>query len=358
MALDMLPLTYDEMRARFRLAVHGAGLRYEAHPIDALGPEGQTLTVDVTAAGPEAAPNALIVLSGVHGVEAPIASTLQCDLLDRLDELSPPENLRIVLVHGVNPWGMAWWRRANENNVDLNRNWNRDHVDPPVNEGYQLVHPLLCPDTTSVPTLDEFRELMMALVAERGGTWMRDVVSLGQYTHANGFHFGGHQTEQSVRILADVVARHAAAATRSLSVDVHTGHGPLGTHTLLTGARVGAPNDRWIRRHFTADEISGRAKSSPEGPRGHLGAGLADVLGNSEHHSMVLEFGTRSADRQVVTTRLENWVHHHGDRRTPEGIDIIMRNRRHYTPDDPGWAANALDQGRAVLDDALRAFDD
>ena len=357
MALPLLPLTYDEMRARFRLAVHRAGLSIEVHPIDARGPEGQELTVDVAAFGPGDAPNALIVLSGVHGVEAPVASALQCDLVDRLDELSPPDNLRIVLVHGVNPWGMAWWRRANENNVDLNRNWNRDHVDPPVNEGYQLVHPLLCPDTATVPTLEEFREQMMALVTEHGRTWMRDVISVGQFTHADGFYFGGDRTEQSTRILADVVARHAAAAVRSLSVDVHTGHGPHGTHTLLTGARVGTPNDRWIRHRFTADEISGRARSSPEGPRGHLGAGLADVLTDSEHRSVVLEFGTRSTDHQVVTTRLENWVHHHGDRGTPEGVDIIVRNRRNYTPDDPEWATNALDQGRAVLDDALRAFE-
>jgi len=214
MALPLLPLTYDEMRARFRLAVHRAGLSIEVHPIDASGPEGQELTVDVAAFGPGDAPNALIVLSGVHGVEAPVASALQCDLVDRLDELSPPDNLRIVLVHGVNPWGMAWWRRANENNVDLNRNWNRDHVDPPVNEGYQLVHPLLCPDTATVPTLEEFREQMMALVTEHGRTWMRDVISVGQFTHADGFYFGGDRTEQSTRILAHVVARHAAAAVR------------------------------------------------------------------------------------------------------------------------------------------------
>ena len=357
MTPQMLPLTYDEMRARFRLAVHRAGLTAEAHPIEARGPHGQQLTVDVAAAGPEDAANALIVLSGVHGVEAPIASTLQCDLLDRLDELSPPDDLRVVLVHGVNPWGMAWWRRANENNVDLNRNWNRDQVDPPVNEGYQLVHPLLCPDSATLPTLDAFRDQMMELIAERGGTWMRDVVSLGQYSHPNGFHFGGDRTEQSTRILADVVAEHAGAATRSLSVDIHTGHGQHGTHTLLTGARVGSPNDRWVRQRFNADEISGRGKSSPDGPRGHLGAGLADVLTNSEHRSMILEFGTRSADRQVVTTRLENWLHHHGDRDTPEGVDIVMRNRRNYTPDDSEWATNALAQGRAVLDDALRAWE-
>ena len=106
---------------------------------------------------------------------------------------------------------------------------------------------------------------------------MRDVISVGQFAHPDGFYFGGDRTEASTRIVADVVARHAAAATASLSIDVHTGHGPPGTHTLLTGARVGSPNDRWIRERFSADDISGRAKSSPDGPRGHLGAGEGAV---------------------------------------------------------------------------------
>ena len=34
-----------------------------------------------------------------------------------------PEDVAIVLVHALNPFGFAWRRRWNENNVDLNRNF-------------------------------------------------------------------------------------------------------------------------------------------------------------------------------------------------------------------------------------------
>ena len=42
-----------------------------------------------------------------------------------LDEGLPdlPEDAALILVHVVNPYGMAWLRRFNEENVDLNRNF-------------------------------------------------------------------------------------------------------------------------------------------------------------------------------------------------------------------------------------------
>lgn len=46
-----LPLTYDECRALFRRAAVVAGLREAPHPITAVGPEGQRLTVEVVQLG-------------------------------------------------------------------------------------------------------------------------------------------------------------------------------------------------------------------------------------------------------------------------------------------------------------------
>ena len=62
--------------------------------------------------------------SGVHGVEGYAGSAVQQALL-RLHSATPPTNkLRtsLLLIHAVNPYGMAHYRRFNENNVDLNRN--------------------------------------------------------------------------------------------------------------------------------------------------------------------------------------------------------------------------------------------
>lgn len=241
MTASALPLTYDECRARFRWAAHRAGVRPMAHPIDATGPEGQRLTLDVAVLGSARPERGLVVLSGVHGVEGFIGSALQCDLLGRLDPSHLAEGLRVVLVHAVNPWGMAWWRRQNESNVDLNRNWDRQGIEPPRNEGYLELYDLLCPDTDSLPTPQSFLDPALELVEDRGLPWMRDAISVGQCTHAG---------------------------------------------------------------------------------------------------------------------RAEHWVHRHRDRLDPKWAEVILDQRRCYTPDDAEWAADALQQGRLVLDTALVAVAD
>lgn len=63
--------------------------------------------------------------SGVHGVEGYAGSAVQNKILDFFLETPNmiKDDVAIVIIHVVNPYGMSWWRRWNENNVDLNRNF-------------------------------------------------------------------------------------------------------------------------------------------------------------------------------------------------------------------------------------------
>ena len=163
-----LPLTYDECRARFRRAAVVADVAVVTHPITAVGPEGQRLTIDVAQLGSSRPRRALAVLSGVHGVEGFVNSVLQTDLLGRLDPAALPDDTAVLMIHAVNPWGMAWWRRQNESNVDLNRNWRRDEIEPQHNDAYDEIHHLACPATADMPTIDTLLAAATDLVAERG----------------------------------------------------------------------------------------------------------------------------------------------------------------------------------------------
>ncbi len=114
------PKDYLTARERFRAAAARLGCAVEAHPIGAEGPHGEALTIDVAivpGANPE---RALVVSSGIHGVEGFLGSAIQCSLLEEWVDAPPP--IRCVLLHALNPFGFAWRRRVNETNVDLNRN--------------------------------------------------------------------------------------------------------------------------------------------------------------------------------------------------------------------------------------------
>lgn len=353
-----LPLTYDECRARFRWAAGMAGLPVEAHPIEARGPHGQELTVDVVHVGSRRPGRALTVLSGVHGVEGFVNSQLQVDLLERLDPESLPDDVAVVLVHAVNPWGMAWWRRQNESNVDLNRNWQRDDVDPIHNDAYDELHPLACPDTPTLPSVDDLMVQALELVERHGLAWVRDAITIGQYRHPDGLHYGGARTEASNRILEQVVAEHLGGVERSLALDLHTGHGPSGEITLLSDDPEGTDQDRFLRRHLGADRVLATVDNpdaSTGAKSGQIASGFGRLLGTATHHATSVEFGTTPDEQQLAATYLESWVDRHGDRADPEHARVVWDYRCCFTPPDPGWAATCRTGGAALLDAALHA---
>jgi hypothetical protein len=262
----------------------------------------------------------------------------------------------VVLVHAVNPWGMAWWRRQNESNVDLNRNWDRDRVVPPPNDGYPLVHDLLCPDGDDLPAADVFLDGVAPLVAEHGIGWVTGAITRGQYTHPDGLYFGGDRTEESTHVLVRLVHDHLADAGTSLFVDLHTGHGAYGTYTLLSPAAPGSPADRWLRERFDPERLEATVDNpdTSSAPKtGQLMSGMASLLPGDDHHCLTFEVGTVKGTRMILAERAEHWVHRHGSRDDPTHAAAVWTHRVCSTPDDPAWEHTALDHGRAVLDAAL-----
>jgi len=349
-----LPLTYDECRARFRRASAEVGIAVEIHAIAARGPEGQVLTIDVARVGAAAPRRALIVVSGVHGVEGFVGSTLQADLLLRWNGDEWPPDVGVLVVHAVNPWGMAWWRRQNESNVDLNRNWRRDDGVPFDNEAYEILHPLVCPDTPDLPSVDDLLTTAAAMVAERGLGWVRDGITVGQYRHPDGLHYGGERTEESNRIVEEVVGAFLTQAERVLTIDLHTGHGPHGEVTALSDQSSGSPQDQFFRAIFGRVEATAGNPDATTGVKaGQIANGFRDLVPDAECFSTSLEFGTADDLEQLSATYREQWVHRRGDRAHHEHRAAVWAYRCCFTPDDPEWEATAFTAGREQLDRGL-----
>ncbi len=353
-----LPLTYDECRARFRHSAAAAGVTVASHPISAPGREGQRLTVDVAQIGAADPQRVLLVLSGVHGVEGFVGSALQCELLDRTNATELPDDVAVVLVHAVNPWGMSWWRRQNESNVDLNRNWGRDRMQPAANAAYDEIHPLACPDTPELPTVDTLMATLATVVADRGVDWVRDAITAGQYTQPDGLHFGGHRTEESTAIVERVVGDRLSGADRVLTVDLHTGHGPSGAVTFLSAAPLGSGQDEFLRARFVGERIEATVDnpSATTGPKsGQVATGVGRLLADAQCFGTTMEIGTASDDSQLVATYREQWVHRQGRREDPAFHDVVWAYRCCFTPDDRAWESQALASGARQLGHAVDA---
>lgn len=356
-----LPLTYDECRARFRLAATAAGAPPAVHPIDAVGPDGGQLTIDVARLGPDDAEGLLVVLSGVHGVEGFAPSALQCDLIERWGPRGLPTGIGVLLVHAVNPWGMAWWRRENESNVDLNRNWRRSDTEPEHNDAYDEIHALACPATPDLPDVDELLARAATVVAERGADWVRDAITVGQYRHPDGLHFGGDRTEASNRVLERIVDEEVVGRDHVLVLDLHTGHGPRGGVTLLSDEPPGSEQDRFLHARFRDVRVEatvGNPDATTGRKSGQIANGIRASLPAGSCWTTSVEIGTASDLEQLAATYRARWVAFHGDRGVPEQAAAVWAYRCCFTPDDRDWERVAVARGRQLLDEAVAAVAD
>src|SRR5262245_61398148 len=111
--LDTFSTDYATARDRFRQAASRLGWLLEAHPIDAAGPNGEELTIDVASSSTGDPERVLLVSSGLHGVEGFFGSAVQIAQLDEWAASQIPST-KCLFIHGLNPFGFAWLRRVDE----------------------------------------------------------------------------------------------------------------------------------------------------------------------------------------------------------------------------------------------------
>ena len=343
---------YTTERALFldRSEQQGATITRVEHP--RTGPDGGALSTDVARFGAArgAARTVVQINSGVHGVEGHAGSGLQRLLLDsgRLDRLAP--DLAVLLVHSVNPFGHAWSRRVDHENIDVNRNF----LDGPrpENPGYPDVDALLNP-TAYDPDDMSFLDELLAYWAEVGDAVAFATISGGQYSHPTGVQFGGTHPSWSRRTLETIWETELTGADDALVLDLHTGLGPLGRQTVFqtadeheAGAAAGGRwFEEWIYRTGRADPVD----------HGLLGPGFDEwAEGRLRSSTFVLEFGTHDPVRGVTVFRSDNWLHHHGDPTSALGERIRSEMRDFFFVDDEAWRRDVADQG---LDAIHRTLD-
>jgi hypothetical protein len=123
MKIEAFPRTYNEARTAFREAARALNADTQEYRIDVTNYAGD-LAIDVASFGHPKPAWTLLVSTGLHGVEGFFGSAVQLAYLQALRD-SQRDNLhgRYVFIHALNPFGFVTLRRANEDNVDLNRNF-------------------------------------------------------------------------------------------------------------------------------------------------------------------------------------------------------------------------------------------
>lgn len=351
---DPYPPSYRVARKRFRDAALAARAVVDAHRLAARGPDGEELATDVAFIGARRPKRTVVVSSGVHGVEGFFGSAAQVAWLRRLraGQTAVPGGMTVVLVHAVNPYGFAWRRRTDEQNVDLNRNFlDAGDAYKGVPDHYDRVHELLNPSTPA-PRMEMFRVRAALASWRHGRPALRTAVAAGQYEHPSGLFFGGAAPAPATRLIRERFWDWTFGAGDVVHLDLHTGLGPFGECQLL----IDPPLDRhveWYREHFSGARVVPAAEGGPYVARGVMGAWLARHAGARRYRFSCVETGTYSPLRVLGALRAENRAY----RFSKVGTAAYERAKRElvecFCPASGLWRRKALARALRIVEQAV-----
>lgn len=351
---DYFSADYGEARAKFLDACGAAGARVESFENPNDGPRGELLFTDVAELGLRDADAVLVLGSGTHGVEGFCGSGIQTGLL--CDGLASrlKAGQRVVMIHAINPFGFAHLRRANEDNIDLNRNF-VDHTRPhPASLDYDALAGVLAPTAWWPLVTGASIAWLLIHRITRGKAALQAAITGGQYTHPQGLYYGGQAQTWSNRTIRAIAQRHLQGAARVAFVDFHTGLGPHGHGEIIISDELGAPaHERavaWWGNRVKTMKTGESVSSELTGP---IKLAFTQMLPDTEVTAVSLEFGTYPPVTVLRATQAENWLHHHGGPNHPRAQAIKSEMRRVFYPDTDAWKAQVWNQGREVVDQAL-----
>ena len=350
--------TYAAARRKFQLAAElaGAPLRAYRHPL--AGPDGEELANEVAWLGNPDAARVLVVTSGTHGPELFCGSGAQVDLLLGCE---PAEfgDVALLLCHAVNPFGAAWLRRGNEDNIDINRNFVDFSKPLPANDGYAELHDAFIPAEPTDAALEAAEARIRAYAARHGEAALRVATSGGQYTHPDGMFYGGAGPSWSRRTMEAIITEFRLRDRAHVAcIDFHTGAGPFGYCEPIYSGDPAHPGcerlRRWIGPAMTLQR-SGRSATPPQ-------QGLSSELWENfcgRHAAYVsFEYGTVPNAEVIAALRAEQAIHRQGrnDWRDAEVQRAKRRLLDAFAPDSREWREMVILQARLLVDRILRGL--
>lgn len=347
---------YATARERFLAAADAARAPVEhlVHP--ERGPSGEELAMDVAWTGRHDAPARVLVVSATHGIEGFAGSMCQSTWLEDDELREPPEGVAVVFLHALNPYGFAWQRRVDENNVDLNRNF-VDFADPPANDDYDELAEALCPPSWSDEAVAEANAAIVSWATAHGWERLPGAISSGQYRHPDGIFYGGSEPVWAHRTLREWAVRSLADADRVALLDLHTGLGEWGDVELITWELPGSEGyERSVR--WWGEKVASTEAGESVSARltGEWMPAVQRWLAPVEVTGACLEWGTIDSIQVSTALRADNWLHQHGDPTGPDAELIKAQLRAAFAPSDADWAANVWRQFRHYLGRTLEAL--
>lgn len=359
--------------------------------------------------------------SGVHGIEGYAGSAIQIAALQailknqkrqqqqQMDDDDKDTYPTIIMIHGFNPYGMAKYRRFNENNVDLNRNglskeqWKSYATNHYNYDNYNKYDTLYNPqyEPTMWKSYVLYLPQMIQAIVKHGIPTLKAAMVGGQYHNPKGIFYGGNPlkgVEQSFVVLEEWLRTYLKKKSNDDSpnkkwkghavtwIDVHSGLGKFGHDTLLPCGRGlnssdggGSNNDKvdskiasefkeWFPQSYSAydDNVKSDVNQGYEKVKGLMidyyypilvdafVAGGSSSIDDDVFLGFVQEFGTLPVPFVGHALMVENAAYHFA---FSENNKIKWAKRclvPAFYPQNPSWRKSILEKGLYVFDQGMK----
>lgn len=341
--LNVFSQRYADAREKFLSAAEMSSIvdKVNSHLHPLKGPKGEKLFCDIAWVGELNAKNVLVLVSGLHGVEGGVGSAIQADFLNRYRRL--PADVCVVLVHAVNPWGLAWASRGDHEGIDVNRNFIDFSAPLPASQSADIWQDLLAKKAN--------------IDAVGGDREQFDLLSEGQYENPQALYFGGTEPSWSRQCIEQLAGQlHVAEREQVLVVDLHSGLGPYGHGELISDHPVDCVARGTLLNIFGGSLTESILGTSSSGMK----QGLHDYFWHAQgdHVSFItLEFGTFGSSEMLRVLFADQQLQQQKiDWKNEETREIKYAMQDFFCPDQKQWQELVLFRGRQVIEIALNGL--
>lgn len=334
-----------EASARFRAAAAARGFGVQVYPHSGHGPRKEPLETLVCQFGPDDSEHVLVLNSGTHGTEAFVGAGVLMGLLANAEDfLALAPRTRFVLIHIINPYGAAWGRYVNEDNVDLMKNLTYGDMVAPTDPLFEPFDDLI--DLASLHDADAVVERAARrkdFLAAHGADRIMRALKKGQSARPNSICYNGVAATWSKRTLDAILKDVLADCGNAVFIDLHSGVGAWGeAYVMAAGDETSKARIRgWLGD--TAHEIDlpmtppALSTLSAFAPPGGFAAAI-------------IEGGTVTFDdafREIMW--LEMYHHLYGDPLSAEALANKAKFAAYYDPRSDEWRRVFWENISAVL---------
>jgi hypothetical protein len=363
------PDTYLESRDLFRKLFPAVKSVFPDAVLESKSVSRSTdLKVDWIKAGRESSKNSLVITTGLHGIEGLFGGAfLELFFREFLPVLKPETSL--LLLHGINPWGMERGRKVNPNNVDLNRNFagSESDLEGSDNPEYRLVREILTPELplgALLPAQIRFLAQVAGAVMKRGTAPLRRAALLGQSENKKGFYYSGTAYQPETRVVMDLLSGCFGSSANVVHLDVHTGYGPGRQMVLVNSPLEERSPDKFAElfQYPAVVAADGDDFFQINGDMLDWAYSWHQKQPGSNYFGTAFEFGTLGDG--IISELISLWImvvenqaYWYGTQNGKIRRKIEKRFRELYYPESTAWREQALQDSRRALTGILSEYE-